>query len=454
MGLVAHGLGGVQDLPVPTWMFYWGAAIVLIVSFALLGGLWRRPLLERHADGRRAPRWLERGVLWPPVRIVVQALAAALLALVWVAALFGDPDPFRNLAPTWIYVVFWLGVPLLSVLIGDVWRVLNPWRAIADGAVWLLERVTGREARPLTAYPDRAGRWPGAVLLFAFVALELAYAEPSSARALAFAIALYTYVTLFGYVSFGREIWQDRGEGFGIAFAFLARTAPVRLDHGRLVLRWPLTGLHGAERMAGSLAVVAVLLGSVGFDGLSRTSWWQDLLADVEGPFLVDSPDTAELLVMLVNVAGLTATVVLVAAAYRGACALMRSTVAAPRSLVPDFVRSLLPIAFVYAVAHYFSLFVIQGQFAIRLVSDPLGRGWDLLGTAGYTPNLTPFSPDTIWYVQAAALVAGHVAGLAVAHDRAVSIFRDRRDALRSQYAMLALMVLYTVGGLWILSRG
>ena len=113
-----------------------------------------------------------------------------------------------------------------------------------------------------------------------------------------------------------------------------------------------------------------------------------------------------------------------------------------------------MPIAFVYEVAHYFSLFVIQGQFAIPLLSDPLGRGWDLLGTADVVPNIAVLTPNTIWYVQAAALVTGHVAGLAIAHDRAVAIFPDRDDALRSQYAMLALMVLYTIGGLWVLSRG
>ena len=113
-----------------------------------------------------------------------------------------------------------------------------------------------------------------------------------------------------------------------------------------------------------------------------------------------------------------------------------------------------MPIAFVYELAHYFSLFLTQGQFAIPLLSDPFGRGWDLLGTADVVPDLTVVSPNTVWYVQAGALVAGHVAALAVAHDRAVDIFPERRDALRSQYAMLALMVLYTVGGLWILSRG
>jgi len=126
----------------------------------------------------------------------------------------------------------------------------------------------------------------------------------------------------------------------------------------------------------------------------------------------------------------------------------------APRPLAPEFLLSLVPIAFVYEVAHYFSLLVIQGQFAVPLLSDPLGRGWDLLGTADVVPDLTVLTPNTIWYVQAGALVAGHVAGLALAHDRAVRVFADRRAALRSQYAMLALMVVYTVGGLWILSRG
>jgi hypothetical protein len=128
--------------------------------------------------------------------------------------------------------------------------------------------------------------------------------------------------------------------------------------------------------------------------------------------------------------------------------------VGSSRSLTADFVLSLVPIAFVYEVAHYFSLFLTQGQFTFPLLSDPFGRGWDLIGLADYVPNLAPLSPDAVWYVQVGALVSGHVAGLAIAHDRAVTIFEDRNAALRSQYAMLALMVLYTVGGLWLLSRG
>jgi hypothetical protein len=203
----------------------------------------------------------------------------------------------------------------------------------------------------------------------------------------------------------------------------------------------------------GSLAFVAVMLGSVGFDGYSRTRVWQDLVARIEHPYVIDRPSLGELLVTGTNLLGLVSAVAVVALAYVAACALARSLVGAPRSLVPEFLLGLVPIAFVYEVAHYFSLFLIQGQYAIPLISDPLGKGWDLLGTADFSPNLAPVSPNTVWYVQAGALVAGHVAGLAVAHDRAVTIFEDRQDALRSQYSLLALMVLYTAGGLWLLSR-
>ena len=452
MNVVAHGIGNVQDLPIPAWMFYWGSAVVLVVSFVLLGGLWRQPLLAAHERGRAVGVGLSR-IVTGPLRIAVQVLSVLLFGLVWASALFGDTDPFRNLAPTWIYVIFWLGVPLLSVLLGNVWRALSPWRALADAFVWVRERG-GNEVRPLAEYPERLGRWSGAVAIFAFATLELAYSDAASPRALAFAIALYTYVALFGMAAFGREAWDRNGEGFAVLFGLLARLAPLHVVDGAIRLRWPLTGLAGADPVPGTVAFVSIMLGSVLFDGYSRTASWQDLMVEIEGPYLRDQPGLGELLVSLASVGGLLAAVLIVALAYLAACAVARATVNAPRSLVPDFLRSLLPIAFVYVVAHYASTFLNQGQFVIPLLSDPLGRGWDLLGPIDYLPTVSVLSPNQTWYVQVAALLAGHVAGLAVAHDRAVTIFADKRNALVSQLPFLGLMVLYTLGGLWVLSRG
>ena len=121
--------------------------------------------------------------------------------------------------------------------------------------------------------------------------------------------------------------------------------------------------------------------------------------------------------------------------------------------LARAFAASLVPVAFVYAVSHYFSLFVIQSQFLVNLASDPFGFGWDLFGGRDFVPDLSPFRPSTVWYVQVGALVGGHVAGLTLAHDRALEVAPDQRTALRTQYPLLALMVLYTVGGLWLLSK-
>jgi hypothetical protein len=449
---VAHGIGGIQDLPVPTWLFYWAGATVLVVSFVLLGALWRRPLLGPHALGTPVVERLSALVLGP-LRIVAQTLSVALFAVVWVSAILGNKDAYKNFAPTWIYVIFWVGVPVLSVVFGNVWRGLSPWRALADFYVWLRELGGGR-ARPLAEYPENLGRWPGAVVLFAFVALELTYSDPSSPRALAFAIAIYTYIALFGMAAFGREEWCRYGEGFAVYFGLLAKIAPLYALNGRLRLRWPLSGLAGKDTTPGAVAFTGVMLGSVLFDGYSRTSTWQDLMAHLEAPYVVHRPGLGQLLVTLASLGGLLTGVLLIALAFEAAAAVARWTVNAPRSLVPDFVLSLVPIAFVYVIAHYATLFLVQGQFTVPLLSDPLGRGWNLFGTAHVTPDLTVISPNTTWYVQVVALVSGHVAGLAIAHDRAVALFVDRRDALRSQYAMLALMVLYTVGGLWVLSRG
>ncbi len=425
---------------------------MLVLSFLALGALWKKPQLERRAAGRPLPPVLQRFLRSRPLHALLGLVSAGLLTLVFLTALIGEPSSAQNLAPTFIYVIFWLGLVPVQLLLGNVWPALNPWLAFANGVAWVWRRL-GQTWTPPLAYPERLGVWPGAFLLFCFAALELCYAEPASPRALALAVALYSYVTWFGMAAYGRRTWVERGEAFTVYFGLLARIAPFGERDGRLVVRVPFSGLAGRETTPGTLAFVAVMLGSVGFDGFSRSPIWQDLRARLEGPYLLDAPGTAELIATGLALAGLVACILIVALAYLGAVQIAHRVVADARPLAPEFLLSLVPIALVYAVAHYFTLLVIQGQYALNFASDPFGYGWDLFGTVDYSPNIAPFSPNTVWYVQVGALVGGHVAGLTVAHDRAVTILGER-DALRSQYAMLALMVVYTVGGLWLLSRG
>ena len=450
---LAHGIGVVRDLPIPAIYFFVGAVVVLVLSFVLLVVLWRGPLLEAHAGGRRLPGMLGRVVLSRAVRILLGAISVGLLALTLSTALFGTTVELLNFAPTFVYITFWLGLPLLSILFGNVWSVLSPWRSLADASVWLLERG-GREARPVLEWSGAWGRYPAAAALLAFVSLELAHPQPGYPRTLAIAIALYSYWALAGMAVFGRDVWTRHGEGFAVAFGLLARIASFAVRDGSVVVRWPFTGLAGDERVRGTLVFVGVMLGSTGFDGFNRTSNWADLLTDLRRSLAGSSQRVIDLATTFLNLGGLTLVIVTILAAYLAAVAAAQALGKIDRSLVPDFVLPLVPIAAAYMIAHYFSLFIREGQFIIPLASDPFGRGWDLFGTADYAPNLAPVTQETVWYVQVAALVVGHVAGLAVAHDRAVVVFEGRRRALEAQLPMLGLMVVYTLGGMWLLTRG
>ena len=218
--LLAHGIGGIRDLPVPRFVFFYGAAGVLVVSFAALAFLWRKPVLAARRDGRPLPAGLQRVLLSRGLRVAVGALMVALLVFLWLGALVGKNSSGVNFTPTFVYVYFWIAMPLISALFGNVWSVLSPWKAAAEGVGWL----AGRE-RPPFEYPDWLGRWPAAVLLLSFAAIELTYPDPSDPHVLALAIAIYSAVTWTGAILFGADTWFTYADGFSVDFGLLSRIA-------------------------------------------------------------------------------------------------------------------------------------------------------------------------------------------------------------------------------------
>ena len=448
----AHGLGGLTNLPMPGWLFLVAAAVVLIVSFLALAVLWPEPRLSPPDAGRPMPQAMQRVVLSPAVEIVLRVVGLVLFAVVWSAAAFGSTRGFLNLAPTFVYVVFWVGLGVLVVLLGDVWASLDPWRTVADVVAWLGRRIGLRPTvRP---YPAALGVKPAVVLLLAFVTLELVYDDPANPRVLAVAILVYSVATWTGSGLFGREAWRRSGDGFALYFSLLSKLALVgtRVREGRreAVFRRPLAPLTTVDHRRGIVAFLAVMLGSVAFDGFSGSSTWQDFMLEAQVDFGTGAwVDEA---LMGVTLAALVGTIALVWLVFTLAVREARKIGGPTVGDAGVFVYSLIPIAFVYSVAHYLTYLIVQGQSAFRLLSDPYGRGWDLLGTAGFEPKLDVLTPNETWYIQAAVLVAGHVAALIVAHDRSVALAPSPRLALRTQYATLALMVLYTIGGLWVLT--
>jgi hypothetical protein len=431
----AHGIGGRGDLPISKGLFIWGAVLAVAVSFAAVAMLWVEPWMPRHAIGKPFPAWTRtaQAVLSPVLRVV----GLAFFSLTLVAAWAGSSDSFQNFAPVFVYVWFWVGVLWLSAVIGGIWRSLNPWDTLAAGARAQLGPTP--EAHP----PDRSlvwSHWPAAVGLFAFVWLELAYFEPASPRVLAYAITAYSAAVLGMAIGFGRR-WIQTGEGFTVLFGLVACIAPIgRRDDGRLTIRPPFAGLSVLEPRRGTVAVVLTVLGSTTFDGVSRTQWWGSFVR-LKAGWERTAYNTVALLVVIACVA-----IVFIVAARL--CAVLGRT--DPRAAPLRYVHSLVPIALAYSVAHYFSLFVFEGQNGWRLLSDPLGRGWDLFGTAGHTIDYLALSTGAIAATQTIAIIIGHVAGVVLAHERALEDVGEERAAI-SQLPMLVAMIAFTVTGLTLL---
>lgn len=433
----AHVLSGRSDLPLPLWLFAYGASTAVVISFAALGLLWPSSRFERPIEGWPLPRPVQ--VVAPVVAVVLRAFGLAAFLGVFLSALFGADSAETNVAPRAVYIVFWVGLTVLSALVGDVWRVLSPFDTLC-ALGQRLRRLAGRpDPNRSPELPDY-GYWPAAILLLGFVWLELVYPEAELPRTVAAAMGVYTVAVLAGAATWGRE-WLREGEAFAAFFGLLARMAPLyRADDGRLRLRPPLSGLAVLAPRPGTAALVLVALGSTSFDGLTRTRYWKDLVAGQTGGDL-----------QLSGTLGLLWVVAMVAIFYVSSMRVAaRVADRDPGSLVTGFVHSLVPIAFAYSVAHYFSLLAFEGQTAIAQASDPLGRGWNLFGTAEWIVNFSLVSTTTIAWVQAGAIVTGHVSGVLVAHDRAVARFTPA-IATRTQYPLLATMVLYTVWGLTLL---
>jgi hypothetical protein len=418
---------------------------VLVVSFVALAAGWSRPRLERVPA-----RPLVRIPL--VVEVLLGALGVAAFAVVVYAGLAGTSAQRDNLAPTAVYVGFWIGVPFASLLFGDVFRLLSPWRAIGRATGWVAARFAPPEP---VAYPARLGQWPAALGLFAFAVCELCWAAARDPEPLAILMLVYLAIQLFGMSLYGVEAWTRNGDAFGVWFGLLARLAPLgRRADGRLVLRPPVVSATGLVAIAGTTAVLLVGIGSTGFDGAKEGALINPVMTDLQSAFsdfglgLGASLEYAFVVGLLMCVAAVTAIWALgVAGMPRGGLRLSRV------ELGRRFAHTLIPIAVAYLIAHYFSLLAYNGQDLWRLASDPLGDGSDLFGGAGSTIDYSILTATAIWYVQAGALVVGHVAALVLAHDRALAIYGSPRAATRSQVIMLAVMVCFTLLGLWVLSE-
>ncbi len=440
MTFVAHGLGGSTDLPVPLSYALVGAAWALTFTFAIVALAWRKPRFDPAKPGLPLPYWVTRLVDATLTRWVVASLGLAFTVWALIAGLFG-PQNNTNALPGVFYVLLWVGLVAASLAVGPVWRLVSPMRTIY--------RITLGFFRFRRAnYPASLGYYPAAFGLFAFVWLELASPDPGSLAAIKIWLLVYAVAMALGATVWG-ERWFARADPFEVYSVVVSRLSPFRRNHdtGRVVVGNPFDHLPSLPVRPGVVVVLAVLLGSTAFDSFSATPGWRGFVDDLSG----GSPVTAT----LVRTCGLAVFASVVAVTFSlAACATggvdRRQRLALPGQMA----HSLIPIVIGYIFAHYLSYLVERGQETMVRLGDPLGRGWNLFGLSDAEVSyFLSAHPSVLATVRVSCVVAGHIAAVIAAHDKALRLLPHGHQ-LTGQLAMMLTMVGYTFTGLYLLFGG
>jgi hypothetical protein len=474
----AHGVGQSQDLPLPFWLYLFGAGAVVIISFVQIGlsvgeghTLYRYPRFNLLAIGPLRAVLTSR-----PLLQGLRLLSVALFFLVILSGFLGEQVMDDNLAPIFVWIIWWVGFGFFTAFVGNIWPLVNPWKILFEWAERFARWVGVKRGIELNEpYPASWGIWPALVLYAGFIWAETVFKGSAIPANVALVAYLYSVLTWTGMVVFGKKTWLQRGDAFSVFFSILAKFAPteVRVSDPQLckecsatcqtvqgecvdcydcfakaaagdrqlnVRPWAV-GLSSTEEVSlDRLGFVIFMLASVAYDSLADTSLWATLFGTT----------------FLSKTLGLIALPLLFLAVYLWVIKLSQvfGLGYVPfRRLAAAYVYSLVPIAIAYQAAHYYTYLLIQGQTIIRLVSDPFGWGWNLFGTADYKPNAGFIDPNFVWYSQIVLIIAGHVIAIYLAHVGALRLLKAPRLAMRSQYPVLGLMVLYTMFSLWILSQ-
>lgn len=447
--VLAHGVGGSTDLPVPLSFALIGAAWALTATFAIVALAWKKPRFDPAKAGRDLPAWVTRAVDSPVLRWAFALAALAFAVWVMIAAVWG-PSGSANALPGVFYVLLWVGLVAVSVVVGPVWRLLSPLRTLYG-----LAGLRRRERPPSSVreYPNAWGYWPAAVGLFAFVWLELASPDPGSLTAIKTWLLVYAAVMLVGAWIFGSR-WFARADPFEVYGMAVSRLAPFRRSSSsrRVQVVNPLDHLPSLPVRPGTVAVLAVLLGSTAFDSFSQAPVFRNFVDRHAASIpLVDEAWGAALLrsvglFFFALVVGLTFWAA--ARATGGVDATLR------RELPGRLAHSLIPIVVGYIFAHYLSYLVERGQETLVRLADPLGRGWHLLGLdADDVQYVLSQHPSVLWSIKVSCVVIGHIVAVIAAHDRALHLL-PRRHQITGQLAMMLTMVGYTFAGLYLLFGG
>ena len=455
----AHGFEERYDLPVPLDYVVAAACAIVFLSFVIAVLFVRQPrtvFLQACTATEFMPQ--ARSVNW--FVYFLRGFSFLLFALTIISALWGSADPLMNLAPTLVWIVWWIGMSFLVMLLGDFWPAIDPLRStfdVLDFCSRKLGRSQGLSAGK--AWPVWLGVWPAVFFLLVWCWLEVVNPIATSPLRLGYAALVWYLVNLVGMTYFGRDAWQRHADVFALYFSMLGRISPLKFTN-----HWPLISLRprgGTLIRAKSnwtlshAGFVMAMLSTVLFDGLHGGTAW----IVFEEVLKKDRPQWLDVNGYFSGTTGLVTVWLVFLMVYLVTCRISASVVVSSANwktgiaIAARFAPTLIPIAGAYNIAHNFSNLMIQGQRVFQLFSDPLGRQWDLFGTARFYPDISVVDASLTWYVAVVAIVMGHVVSVWLSHSMTLTMGLSARRAAMAAMPLTVLMLLYTAISLSVIAE-
>ncbi len=442
----AHAFGQQYNLPVPFYLYAWGAGLAIAASFGVIAVFVEAKKRTSYKRLDISSFIIVRFFRNQTTILVLKLISFLLFLLTLLSGFFGTANPVENFSMTFFWIIFVLGITYATFFFGNFYSTLNPWKALTS----FIEKIIG-EQKPLVTYPKSLGYWPAILFYFLFIWIEL-FGRVSPME-LSLVLLNYSILNIVGWFVLGKKAWFEKCEFFSVFFGLISALSLVEKENGKTYLRPPFIGAIKQLSSATIVPFIIFMLSSTAFDGFKETKQWYDFYFNLPPQLFKIFGDNTR---SISGTLGLIAAFLLFFSIYyvlTAALKLFSRHKDSTSKLLLYFASSLIPIALAYNLAHYYTLLLIQGQAIISLISDPFGLGWNLFGTKNYAINIALVDTNSIWHSQVAIILLGHIAAVYVAHLLTLNLVSTTKKALVAQLPTLLLMICYTVAGLWILSQ-
>lgn len=443
---LAHSFGRLYNLPVPFWIYLYGGGAAMVVSFLFIGYF----LDKKSVDTAYVKKDLSQNsffkfILGKKFIAFLKYSSLFLFIFTVITGLFGANSVYSNWNMTFFWIIFVLGLTYFTAIFGNIYTVINPWKTLTD---WMV----GKNTVPIFKYPSWLGYYPAVLFYFIFIWIELV--GESTPLKLSMVLIAYTIINDLGVVFWGRNVWYKYCEFFGVFFRLIGKIALFEYEDGKIYFRPPFMGIlkEKAENFS-LLLFIIFMLSSTAFDGFKETIHYttlyfrhaDEMLRPILGNNSYAFFETISLALSPFIFLGIYLLFI-----YLAKIIVKSSTPL--KELALYFTFSLIPIAFVYNIAHYYTLIFTEAPGIIRLASDPFGLGHNFFHTAGYYKSII-LPANFIWHSQVTLILLGHIVSVYLTHAIVLKIFSDNKRTLWSHFPMLILMVAFTLIGLWILAQ-